>query len=83
MLEMNPTIKIKVQGHTDSIGSEQYNLDLSPKRADAVRDYLIKRGVGADRLIAKGLGESVPIATNDTPEGRAENRRVEFKPISY
>jgi OOP family OmpA-OmpF porin len=83
VLKMNPTMKIEVQGHTDSKGSDQYNLDLSQKRANAVRDYLISKGVDADRLTAKGLGESTPIATNDTPEGRAENRRVEFKPISY
>ena len=83
VLEMNPTMKIEVQGHTDGKGSEQYNLDLSQKRADAVRDYLISKGISPDSLTAKGMGESNPIASNDTPEGRAENRRVEFKPISY
>jgi OOP family OmpA-OmpF porin len=83
VVKMNPTLKIEVQGHTDSVGSEAFNLELSQKRANAVRDYLIKKGVSADRLTAKGMGEADPIASNDTPAGRAENRRVEFDVISY
>ncbi len=70
--------RVEVQGHTDDQGSDSYNLDLSQRRAEAVRDYLIKRGVDKERLIAVGFGESKPIADNRTPAGRAENRRVEF-----
>jgi len=65
-------------GHTDSIGTEEYNLGLSQRRADAVRNAMIKLGVAPERLVARGYGESKPIATNSTEEGRAENRRVEL-----
>ncbi|MEM7423235.1 MAG: OmpA family protein [Pseudomonadota bacterium] len=71
---------IEVGGHTDSHGSEELNLDLSQRRAEAVRDALIARGVAAERLVAKGYGEAQPIVGNDTEEGRARNRRIEFKP---
>jgi outer membrane protein OmpA-like peptidoglycan-associated protein len=70
--------RVEIQGHTDGKGRPAYNLDLSQRRADAVRDYLIARGVAAERLISKGYGLTVPIATNDTEAGRATNRRVEF-----
>ncbi len=73
---------VEIGGHTDSQGSDTYNLRLSESRANAVRNYLIQRGVEATRLIAKGYGESMPIAPNTTREGRAKNRRVEFKVIS-
>ncbi len=77
-LKKNPKIKVEIQGHTDSIGSDEYNLKLSQKRAEAVRDLLIKKyGISPDRLTAKGYGETKPIAPNSTPEGRAKNRRVE------
>ncbi len=76
-LKENPNIKVEIQGHTDSIGSERYNLILSQKRAEAVKDILVKKyGISPDRIIAKGYGESKPIASNKTPEGRAKNRRV-------
>jgi len=65
-------------GHTDSIGTEEYNMGLSQRRADAVRNAMIKLGVAPERLVARGYGESKPIATNSTEEGRAENRRVEL-----
>ena len=78
ILLKNPKIKVEIQGHTDNIGSEKYNLKLSQKRAEAVREYLIFKGVAPERLIAKGYGESKPIADNGTEEGRALNRRVEF-----
>jgi outer membrane protein OmpA-like peptidoglycan-associated protein len=71
--------KIEVGGHTDSQGSDASNLTLSQNRANAVRDYLVKKGVAAARLTAVGYGELKPIATNKTANGRAENRRVEFK----
>jgi outer membrane protein OmpA-like peptidoglycan-associated protein len=71
-------VKIEVAGHTDSRGRDKYNLNLSQRRAETVRDYLISKGVAADRLTAKGYGESNPIADNKTEEGRFKNRRVEL-----
>jgi outer membrane protein OmpA-like peptidoglycan-associated protein len=70
--------KIVVEGHTDSVGSDAANLKLSQERADAVRTYLVSRGVKADRITAVGKGETVPIADNKSAEGRANNRRVEI-----
>jgi outer membrane protein OmpA-like peptidoglycan-associated protein len=67
-----------VEGHTDSQGSESYNQGLSQRRADAVRDYLVQKGYPADRIQARGKGEGSPIANNASPEGRANNRRVEI-----
>ena len=75
----NPGIKIEIQGYTDNVGSEQYNLRLSQIRADFVKSYLISKGISPDRLQAVGYGESNPIADNRTAEGRAMNRRIEFK----
>lgn len=66
-------------GHTDSIGSDQYNMRLSLRRANAVRDYLIAGGISASRIRAEGFGESQPVASNETAEGRAQNRRVELR----
>ena len=74
--------KIEVQAHTDYKGSGEANLKLSEKRASSVRDYLVSRGVSENRLVAKGYGESRPIADNKTAEGRAKNRRVELKIIT-
>ncbi|APR82013.1 outer membrane protein OmpA [Minicystis rosea] len=81
-IQTHPEMKhIEVQGHADTVGGEEYNQSLSQARADAVRHWLIRRGIPATKLTAKGYGSKVPLATNDTPEGRAENRRVEFKII--
>ncbi len=80
-LVASPDVRVEVQGHTDSTGSDAYNLKLSQRRAEAVRDYLVSKGVPAARLEAKGYGESQPIAKNDTGEGRARNRRVELKKL--
>ena len=77
-LKAYPKTTGELEGHTDSIGSEEYNQGLSERRADAVRDYLTSKGVRASRLTSRGYGESRPIASNDTEEGRAENRRVEM-----
>ncbi|MHB1092622.1 OmpA family protein [Thiobacillus sp.] len=74
-------VKVEVAGHTDSVGSDRYNMDLSLRRANTVRNYLISKGIAADRLVAKGYGESQPIASNDTDEGRFKNRRVELNQI--
>jgi len=73
-------IKVEVAGHTDSVDSDAYNLRLSQRRAEAVRDYLIRQGVAAERLTAKGYGEASPVADNKTAEGRFKNRRVELIP---
>ncbi|MDQ3282353.1 MAG: OmpA family protein [Acidobacteriota bacterium] len=77
-LRVNDEIRISVEGHTDAVGSEELNQRLSEKRAAAVRDYLVNRGVSADRITTVGLGESAPIATNDDASGRQQNRRVEL-----
>lgn len=77
-LNNNPSVEIEIAGHTDDKGSDDYNLNLSQGRAQSVVDYLINQGIDEKRLIAKGYGETVPVATNETEEGRAINRRVEF-----
>ena len=74
-------VNIEVAGHTDSRGSDAYNMNLSQQRAEAVRNYLVSKGIAADRLSAKGYGESQPIAGNVTDEDRFKNRRVELVPI--
>ena len=74
-------VKVEVAGHTDNRSSDAYNMKLSQRRAEAVRDYLISKGVAADRLSAKGYGESRPIADNVTEQGRFKNRRVELVPL--
>ncbi|MFP5381950.1 MAG: OmpA family protein [Gammaproteobacteria bacterium] len=73
-------VKVEVAGHTDSVNSDAYNQDLSQRRADAVRAYLVDKGIAAERLTAKGYGEANPVADNDSAEGRARNRRVELVP---
>lgn len=73
-----PDTNIEVQGHTDSKGSETYNQNLSEQRAGAVSGYLSGKGIAYNRLTIKGFGESLPKYSNDTSEGQAENRRVEF-----
>ncbi len=81
VLKQYPGIVVEISGHTDNVGSYQYNLKLSQKRAEAVVEYLIAQGVPPESLVAKGYGPSKPIAPNDTEEGRALNRRVEAKVI--
>jgi outer membrane protein OmpA-like peptidoglycan-associated protein len=71
-------LHLEIEGHTDSIGTDEYNQQLSERRANAVRDYLVQQGINADSVVARGLGKSTPVATNDTPEGRQQNRRVEM-----
>ena len=78
LTQNSPDATIVVEGHTDSQGSETFNLDLSQRRAQAVRDYLASHGVAPDRIRAEGLGFQRPIADNKTAEGRANNRRVEI-----
>ncbi|MGB0523064.1 MAG: OmpA family protein [Flammeovirgaceae bacterium] len=79
LLKENPSLKIEISGHTDTVGADSYNQKLSNDRAKSVVDYLGTKGIAASRLTYKGYGESQPIATNDTPEGRQQNRRTEFK----
>jgi outer membrane protein OmpA-like peptidoglycan-associated protein len=73
-----PNTNIEIQGHTDSRGTDEYNMGLSLRRANAVRDYLASQGIDAKRMTVRGFGESAPAYSNDTPEGMAQNRRVEF-----
>jgi OOP family OmpA-OmpF porin len=82
ILKANPKITGEVRGFTDSTASAEYNQKLSEGRAKAVRDYFIKQGIAAERIRAKGFGESNPVASNDTAAGRALNRRVELHPDS-
>jgi outer membrane protein OmpA-like peptidoglycan-associated protein len=77
ILKEQPRRTIRIEGYTDSSGTQDYNLDLSQRRADAVRDYLIDHGISPNRIIARGYGEAEPVASNDTMAGRRENRRVE------
>jgi len=73
-----PGLHLDVEGHTDSVGGDEYNMLLSQHRAEAVRDYLVQQGVPQSTVAARGLGKAGPVATNDTPEGRQQNRRVEL-----
>jgi len=77
LLRERKTLKVLLEGHTDSMNSDAHNLDLSERRAEAVRQWLVKHGIEASRLTAKGLGESQPVADNASPQGRRLNRRVE------
>ncbi|MBI9074885.1 MAG: OmpA family protein [Desulfatibacillum sp.] len=81
VLKANPGLKVTVEGHTDNTGTKAYNDDLSLKRADAVVDSLVGKGIEVERLTAKGFGFSKPVVSNDTKEGRARNRRVELTPV--
>jgi outer membrane protein OmpA-like peptidoglycan-associated protein len=78
ILLSHPGLTIQIEGHTDSVGSDEFNQKLSEQRADAVRDFLASQGVAASSMTAKGFGKNDPIASNDTPEGRQKNRRVEL-----
>ena len=80
-LNKYPESKVVVKGYTDSRGSEDYNLQLSERRAESVRNYLVAKQVDPSRITAIGFGESLPVASNDTQEGRRQNRRVEIEII--
>ena len=73
-----PTLNLEIAAHTDNMGAFEYNMTLSQRRAQSMVDYLISQGIGAERLIGKGYGESRPIAPNTTEKGKMLNRRVEF-----
>jgi outer membrane protein OmpA-like peptidoglycan-associated protein len=76
-LQENPERKVAIEGHTDSVGNDRYNQELSERRAQAVRDALVQNGVSPTRITTRGLGETLPIVSNDTVAGRQQNRRVE------
>lgn len=78
IMTANPSMKIELRGHTDNQGTIEFNLKLSEDRAKAVADYLVERGIDRRRITTKGYGKSQPVDTNDTPEGRRRNRRVEY-----
>jgi len=80
-LQVNPSLRIELGGHTDNVGSDEANISLSQKRAQSVVDFLIQNGIESKRLSSKGYGESKPIADNANEAGRAQNRRTEFKVI--
>ena len=80
ILNSHPDVTVNVDGYCDAIGSEEYNLKLSQRRAEAVTNYLEKRGLSASRLVPRGFGKTNFVAPNDTDEGRAQNRRVELNP---
>jgi outer membrane protein OmpA-like peptidoglycan-associated protein len=74
----HPGLNLQIEGHTDSVGSDEFNQQLSERRADSVRDFLAQQGVSASSIAARGFGKTQPVATNDSPEGRQRNRRVEI-----
>ena len=80
-MKKNSSYNLSINGYTDNTGSESGNLRISKARAAAAKKYLVNKGVNASRLTSEGYGIANPIATNDTPEGRALNRRVEFKVV--
>lgn len=82
ILKENPNVRISVEGHTDAVGSVDYNNALSRRRAEAVFRYLSKGGVERERMEVVGYGKSRPVASNDTPSGRAQNRRVELQVVN-
>ena len=81
VLKLKPGLVIEIAGHTDNVGSPGANLTLSNDRANSVRDYLIKNGISGSRVIAKGYGETQPVASNDDEDGRQQNRRTEVRII--
>jgi OOP family OmpA-OmpF porin len=82
VLTDHPDIRIEISGHTDIKGDRDHNLDLSQRRAESVKQYLVEHGVDETRITTIGHGPDKPVDTNDTEKGRANNRRIEFKPIT-
>jgi outer membrane protein OmpA-like peptidoglycan-associated protein len=78
IVEGHPGLRLDVEGHTDSVGADEYNQQLSEQRGEAVRDHLIQQGMVADSVSSKGFGKTMPVASNETPQGRQQNRRVEL-----
>lgn len=82
IMNENPTLKIRLEGHTDNAGNDDANMKLSEERAEAVKAYLVSRGISEDRITSEGFGETMPIADNSTQAGRTKNRRIEIK-VAY
>jgi OOP family OmpA-OmpF porin len=82
ILREEPNLRVSVDGHTDARGTDEYNERLSERRAEAVTDHMTRLGISGSRLVPHGYGESRPVATNDTEEGRAQNRRVELNVLN-
>jgi outer membrane protein OmpA-like peptidoglycan-associated protein len=78
ILLAHPGLALQIEGHTDSVGNDEFNQQLSERRANSVRDFLAEQGVPASSMTARGLGKTQPVASNDTPDGRQRNRRVEL-----
>ena len=81
IMKKNPNLKVEIDGHTDNTGTAAYNMTLSEKRAEAIKDFFVSRGIDPQRLTTHGNGFSKPAASNDTKAGRAKNRRVELTPV--
>jgi outer membrane protein OmpA-like peptidoglycan-associated protein len=79
IMNENPGLKVRVQGHTSNLGDDDKNMTLSQDRANAVKDYLVSKGISADRITAEGFGETQPVADNSTAAGRAKNNRIEIR----
>jgi outer membrane protein OmpA-like peptidoglycan-associated protein len=80
-MKLKPTLIIEIGGHTDNVGTPESNIKLSQERANAVRNYIINKGIAANRITAKGYGDTMPVADNSTEEGRSKNRRTEVSII--
>src|SRR6185369_8754416 len=74
----HPGLRLEIEGHTDSVGGDDYNQKLSENRAKAVRDYMVQQGISASTIVVKGFGKTKPVASNDNAAGRQRNRRVEL-----
>ncbi len=83
VMKQYPDLNVTIEGHTDNVGNDAYNKKLSQRRADAIKAYLVKKGIDANRLTAVGYGEEKPIADNATKAGKAQNRRVEAATAEY
>ncbi|MDH3197041.1 MAG: OmpA family protein [Candidatus Krumholzibacteria bacterium] len=81
-LQAYPEVRVEIRGHTDSQGPASFNVELSQRRAESVKQYLINSGIDPTRLVSKGVGEEEPVASNANPEGRAQNRRIEFRRLN-
>jgi outer membrane protein OmpA-like peptidoglycan-associated protein len=81
LIQANPKIIVEISSHTDDIGTAQSNMKLSKQRASEIIHYLVGLGIDKKRLRSKGYGETLPIASNETPEGRSKNRRTEFRVV--
>jgi len=82
-MRRHPDVYLLIEGHTDSVGTYEYNIDLSKRRAEAAKRLLVKYGIAPGRIFTKGYGYTRPLATNKTDEGRAKNRRIEFRIFKY